>query len=42
MIMENICTPKDITNGTLGIVHTMLFNVEEGTPEEIILKQKSV
>ena len=41
MIMENICTPKDLTNETLGIVHTILFNVEEGTPEEIILKKIS-
>ena len=38
MIMENICTAQGITNGTLCLVHTILFNLEKGTPEEIILK----
>ena len=35
MIMENICTAQGITNGTLCLVHTILFNLDKGTPEEI-------
>ena len=41
MIMENICSAKGITNGTLCTVHTLLFNMEKGTPEEIILKNSA-
>ena len=42
MIMENICTSKGITNGTLCKVHTLLFNMEKGTPDEILLKNNAI
>ena len=35
MIMENICTAKGITNGTICIQHAILFNDHKGLQEEI-------
>ena len=41
MVMENICTAKGITNGTICIQHTILFNDSRGTFEEKEFKNEA-